>query len=575
MKNTNMTKSSVTAAVIALSLCFVLLLGATLAWFTDSVLNSGNKIEAGSFDVQLLMNTGEGYADISASTKPIFGADALLPAKTWLPDDMQVAYLAIKNNGTTDLEYSVSLNVENTKNDLYKVMKYAIVPDAQYGTAVTWTTGTEVFVGKQAAATNVSLPAGATHYFALAIHMDADASADYAEGVVDFDISILAVQASAPDQSYENANDFPFVSPSTTLPTEAATAPVKVSTGDVAVSVPEAVVDALPDTVTGLALAHTQPKVDTVNNTVTFDSVELVDQAGAIVDLSGNTAGKLTVTLPAGGIADGTLVVIYHDGEQVAEATVVDGQVTYEIEHLCAVSFFPATVVDTAADLKDALAAGGYIVLTQDIALTDTLMTNEDVVINLNGNAITAPANGNMFHSGSDNEPSIVINSSIAGAEINISGGDTAVLLGYGSTEIKNVTINVTGCDNYSPSPFNVYGDLTIGEGTVVNVDYLGSALISNNGAVNIVIDGAEINIGTFKRNGVMIDRNNATTFEMKNTTMRIDTYVLSPFGGEGLIKKLDGVTIENCTFDITDSNGASCTFVADADLGRYDLVQK
>ena len=72
-----------------------------------------------------------------------------------------------------------------------------------------------------------------------------------------------------------------------------------------------------------------------------------------------------------------------------------------------------------------------------------------------------------------------------------------------------------------------------------------------------------------------MIDRNNATTFEMKNTTMKIDTYVLSQFGGEGLINKIDGVTIENCTFDITDSNGASCTFVADAGLGRYDLVQK
>ena len=233
-----------------------------------------------------------------------------------------------------------------------------------------------------------------------------------------------------------------------------------------------------------------------------------------------------------------------------------------------------ATVANVA-DLTNAIANGGNIVLTEDIAITNTLMTTKDVVIDLNGNSITAPSNGNMFHSQSNASPDITITSSVPGAVINVSGGDTAVLLGYGSTEIKNVTINITGCDNYSPSPFNVYGDLTIGEGTVVNVDYLGSALISNNGAVNIVIDGATFNIGTFKRNGVMIDLNNATTFEMKNTTMKINNYVLSQFGGEGLIKKIDGVTIENCTFDITDSNGASCTFVADAGLGRYDLVQK
>lgn len=178
-----------------------------------------------------------------------------------------------------------------------------------------------------------------------------------------------------------------------------------------------------------------------------------------------------------------------------------------------------------------------------------------------------------MFHSGSDKDPSLTITSSVDGAKINVTGGKTAVLLGYGSTEIKNVTINVTGGNNLSPNPFNVYGDLTIGEGTVVNVDFLGTALISNNGKVAISIDGAEFNIGTFKRNGLMIDLNNATTFEMKNTTMKIDEYVLSTFGGEGLVKLIDGVTIENNTFDVTDSNGASCTFVAGS--VRYDLVQK
>jgi len=234
------------------------------------------------------------------------------------------------------------------------------------------------------------------------------------------------------------------------------------------------------------------------------------------------------------------------------------------------------TVVKTVDELTKALTAGENVKLDDDIALTSTLMTKKNAVIDLNGNTITAPASGNMFQSSSDSDPSLFITSSADGAEINVSGGDTAVLLGYGSTVIKNVTINVTGCDNFSPAPFNVYGDLTLGEGTVVNVDYLGSSLISNNGKVAIVIDGADINIGTYKTNGgAIIYRNQATTVEMKNTSMKIANFVLSPFGGDKLVDKLAGVTIENCTFDVTDSNGAACTFVPDTANDRYSLKQK
>lgn len=232
-----------------------------------------------------------------------------------------------------------------------------------------------------------------------------------------------------------------------------------------------------------------------------------------------------------------------------------------------------ATVANVA-DLTNAIANGGNIVLTEDIAITNTLMTTKDVVIDLNGNTMTTPSSGAAFQSQSNASPDITITSSVPGAAINVSGGDTAVLLGYGSTVIENVTINVTGCDNASPNPFKVYGDLTLGEGTVVNVDYLGTALISNNGAVNIVIDGAKINIGTFKTNGTaIITLNQASTLEMKNTDIKIDNFVLSPFGGDSLVSKVDGVTIDGCNFDVTDSNAASCTF--EAKDGKYRLVQK
>jgi len=229
------------------------------------------------------------------------------------------------------------------------------------------------------------------------------------------------------------------------------------------------------------------------------------------------------------------------------------------------------TEVSNATDLANAIKNGKNVVLNEDIELNSTLMPTKDVVIDLNGNTITAPSSGVMFQSQSNAAPSMIITSSTAGAAIN--AGSNAVLLGYGSTEISNVTINVENATSTSV-PFSVYGDLTLGEGTVVNVDNLGTSLISNNGAVDIVIDGAEINIGTFKVNGSsVITLNQASTLKMKDTNVKIGNFVLSSFGGDSLVSKVDGVTIENCTFDVTDSNGASCTF--EAKDGKYRLVQE
>ena len=52
MKRTN--KKSLYISATAILLSIALLAGTTLAWFTDSVSNTGNKIEAGTLQVQLL-----------------------------------------------------------------------------------------------------------------------------------------------------------------------------------------------------------------------------------------------------------------------------------------------------------------------------------------------------------------------------------------------------------------------------------------------------------------------------------------------------------------------------------------
>ena len=208
------TKRALLSSVLAMILCLGLLIGTTFAWFTDSVTSSGNKIKAGTLDIQLLMDgdVDGTYDDISNSTSPIFGEDSIAQnnnAQTlWEPGKTQVAYLAIKNNGQLALKYTVGLDVQNVSKDLYEVMEYAIVPDADANHKVTsWTSGNSVEVGTQSVSGDVSLPVGATHYFALVIHMDEEAGNEYQGGEVNFDLTVLATQDTVESDSFNNPYD--------------------------------------------------------------------------------------------------------------------------------------------------------------------------------------------------------------------------------------------------------------------------------------------------------------------------------------------------------------------------------
>ena len=205
------TRRALLLSAVAMLLCLTMFVGTTYAWFTDSVTSSGNKIVSGTLDVQLLMDTGNGYEDISNATAPIFGEGSIAQnnnAQTlWEPGKTQVAYLAIKNNGTLALKYNVALNVTNVSKDLYKVLQYAIIADAQYGSVTSWTSGNRVAVGYQAVSGGVTLEAGATHYFALAIHMDELAGNEYQGGEVNFDLTVLATQNTIENDSFDNLYD--------------------------------------------------------------------------------------------------------------------------------------------------------------------------------------------------------------------------------------------------------------------------------------------------------------------------------------------------------------------------------
>ena len=211
MNNKKTTKRALLSSVMAIVLCLAMLIGTTFAWFTDSASTAVNKIQAGNLDVQLLMHDGRSYVDIGNDTSPIFGIGSIAQnnnAETlWEPGKTQVAYLAIKNNGNLALKYKVELNVTNVSKDMYKAMKYAIIPDAQPSSVTSWTDGSTVVAGTQHVSDDVSLPVGVTHYFALAIHMNEDAGNEYQGGEVDFDLTVVATQDTVEYDSFNNTYD--------------------------------------------------------------------------------------------------------------------------------------------------------------------------------------------------------------------------------------------------------------------------------------------------------------------------------------------------------------------------------
>lgn len=194
------TKRALAMSFVSVFLCVCMLVGTTFAWFTDSATSSNNKIQAGTLDVELYKYDGTQYEDISTNSDPVVGSDIL-----WEPNHTQVAYLMIKNNGNLALKYTVELNVQNVSKDLYEVMQYAITPDAQNGSVTSWdaSNAKNVVVGAQTVTdAAVEMAPGATHYFALSIHMDEMAGNKYQGGKVNFDLTVIANQKNYESDSF-------------------------------------------------------------------------------------------------------------------------------------------------------------------------------------------------------------------------------------------------------------------------------------------------------------------------------------------------------------------------------------
>ena len=99
MKRKNATRSALFTSIVSLLLCVSMLVGTTLAWFTDEVVSGNNLIAAGNLDIEL-------YNDGNRVTE----STNLFNGVLWEPGVVDYENFTIKNEGNLALLYDFAIN---------------------------------------------------------------------------------------------------------------------------------------------------------------------------------------------------------------------------------------------------------------------------------------------------------------------------------------------------------------------------------------------------------------------------------------------------------------------------------
>jgi len=107
------TKRTLVWSVISLLLCVVMLIGSTLAWFTDSVSSTQNKIKTGILKLDLLHKVGTDWVSLKDDpTHPISNYD------NWEPGFTDLAVLKMDAmDSTLSFKYRMTISLDMTDPD--------------------------------------------------------------------------------------------------------------------------------------------------------------------------------------------------------------------------------------------------------------------------------------------------------------------------------------------------------------------------------------------------------------------------------------------------------------------------
>ena len=228
------TKLTLVSAVVALMLCFAMLLGTTYAWFTDSVTSAGNIIKTGELNIDLLIKADDDTEYVSVKANP--GKKAFYYDK-WEPGYTAWVNAKVKTTGNLALKYTMTITPDGDPGDLANVIdvyyKAEEVAKPTNGRDLSGLTrlGTLADVLNGTITINDTLIPGTgsdanTEDFAtLALHMQETAGNEYQNltvGTTGFSLTILATQLNYESDSFGNDYDAYALYPDATYVASAA-----------------------------------------------------------------------------------------------------------------------------------------------------------------------------------------------------------------------------------------------------------------------------------------------------------------------------------------------------------------
>ena len=504
MTKTRSTKSALISSVLALFLCFAMLIGTTFAWFTDSVTSAGNKIMSGTLIVDLELLDDEGnWNSIKTDKNPIFNYE------NWEPGYTDVKILKVENEGSLALKWKAKFVSNEELGILADVIDVYVLPSA---TELTYPDSRDLeslgytkvgtvreFVNTIEETTKGTLTAkgneGSVAYLGIALKMQESTGNDYqGKDLGAFDIMILATQldseedAFGPDYDADATLDYTPVASVAELKTALANKEANiVLTNDIEVG---ETLEILGDTV--ISGNKTISRADgytgtviTVKNGASFTLEDTVVDGGAVWV---NTVSDGSAT-NSGVAATGDLIL----AEANAKIVLNEGAVLQNNDGAFAVNL--GTRIGASLTMN-----GGEISYNRSSA--GAVWGGGEITINdgkINNNMSTGPAGAIRMVS----ECNLTMN----GGEINNNTATTngGAIWGYGKTvynlnsgEISGNVAGGVGGAIYTGdySPINLSGDFKICNNVA---DEAGAIRLTNRSALNMT--GGEITGNVSKNN--------------------------------------------------------------------------